>query len=899
MKTMKTLLYRFMSVLAAAVLLAGCTQLFLNDGGTQSGTDGCTIKLVLVPAGSTQTLSVSTASTTLARSAYPSSLDSSMLYKVTALESGETSSTDCTVSVSDAALSFKLLSGKTWDITVAAYDSTDTSYATPLLTGTTSVTLSANQTTASATVSLGPADGTTGNGTVSLKMTDETTDQSISSITAVVDDSTITLTSADSIWTFSDSLAAGTYNVVFDFYNSDSTLIGFYPDKIAVYPGLTTDKWYVSGSSGSDTLSITDDMMHTTDSNTYFVSGTGGGFTGSDSNSGTVISSPFATLSAALSAVNSANDGTSSYTIYVDGTLTETEQTVDGSAAGYCEQIAPEANLTLTISGLSSAVLDASALSSVNLLQVAGSSSYTVNLTLKDITLKCPSGTSDTEAYGVYTNSYFESGSTLTLDGCTITADSAYTCPVYTVASDGGDLAVTLSDSTAVTASDTTGTALETTGSVTIASSEVSVTGILQAGSIVAEAVPSSDITVEPYASSETSAVTLFSGTTPTSENISSFPLWDTTNYYYTDSFEVMPVQTFSWNGSSSCSATITYAGTSHDVFTTSDAVSSGYFCSAFDSSGQIYVMYYGSNSSSYTLYTAGTAYSVSSGLEQYYHSSLCVLSDGSLLFAPCSGGTALYKLTLSDGSCTDVTLSDSDYPDGPGITSLAAVENNGTQYVFYTYTDSAGEPYIPKLVCAVLSGTTLKEEWAESVSISDVYGSSVSIADMTVGLDGNLYMLLSDTSTANFLLNGSMYLTYRGALICAGSAQSLASGTAPSALSLTSYGWRSSSDLTTACTASGYDSYTIAVFASSSYDYISDQYFAGPVRFLGLTPKQITMADYGIYVDGTSYNSKSGTAVFTLDDSTLDLSTVGSGVYGEYASGSITTYSSSYELMN
>ena len=209
-------------------------------------------------------------------------------------------------------------------------------------------------------------------------------------------------------------------------------------------------------------------------------------------------------------------------------------------------------------------------------------------------------------------------------------------------------------------------------------------------------------------------------------------------------------------------------------------------------------------------------------------------------------------------------------------------------------------------LGCAVLSDGTLTKNWEVSVPVKTgddiVYSSSVCITDMAVGLDGKLYMLLSDTSDkADFLLNSSMYLTSRGALICAGSAQSFASDTSPSSLSLTLYGWRSGVNGTTPCTAEGYSSSAISIYASSSASYTGDQYFTGPVRFLCLTPKQITMADSGIYVaDGTSWTTKYGTAVFTLNGSVLDLSIATSeydyvSLYGLSGSGSITTSSSSY----
>ena len=502
MKTIKILLYRFIPA-AAVLLLAGCTQLFQNPGGTvSSGTDGySTVNLVLAPSESTPAVSASAASTALARSAYPSSLDSSMRYTVTALESGASSSIDCPVLVNNAVLSFPLLSGKTWDITVTAYDLTDMACQKPLLTGTMPVTLNTNQTSVTATLSLLPADGSTGTGTINLKMADGTAGGEIDTIKAVyyVGGTLYTkaLTgSSSSGWMFSHGtgdmpigapLAAGIYDVVFYFYKSGSTKsFGFYPDKIAVYPGLPTDKWYIVGSTGSDTLTVTDDMLHTPDPSVLYVSGSSPEYlaAGSDDTGDGTLAKPFATLGKALTALDNANDGTSSYTIYVDGTLTETEQTVDGSASGYCERIYPtNNNLILSIIGISdAAVLDASsAVSStgnIDLLYVtSGTENYTVNLTLKDLTLKCPPGTSDYKAYGIFTQSYYGSGSQLTLTDCTVGADSDYACPVCILPGEDSCLPLTLTGKTAVNASGPSLFALRANGVVTLDSTDISVTG--------------------------------------------------------------------------------------------------------------------------------------------------------------------------------------------------------------------------------------------------------------------------------------------------------------------------------------------------------------------------------------------------------------------------------------
>lgn len=150
--------------------------------------------------------------------------------------------------------------------------------------------------------------------------------------------------------------------------------------------------------------------------------------TGSDDNLGTEAE-PFATLQAAINKIAEVNDGATSYTIYVDGTLTASDSTGENLCViggEDSENGTLNAALNLTIEGVTSeACLDGDGKSRV--ISVA-KTDYDVNVALKN--LKIANGESE-DSTGGGVNVL---GGKLTMEGCTVSGCKAvsYGAGIYT-----------------------------------------------------------------------------------------------------------------------------------------------------------------------------------------------------------------------------------------------------------------------------------------------------------------------------------------------------------------------------------------------------------------------------------------------------------------------------------
>ena len=137
-------------------------------------------------------------------------------------------------------------------------------------------------------------------------------------------------------------------------------IIHIFSEYINVFNGLCTDTW--DGLAKGAAKEISKSMI----SSTVYVRGTDGWYDGSDykdsatandDNLGSFLS-PLATIQKAIDKIIAINDGSSAYTIYVDGTLTATDTTYIGTN-GMADFSAFNENLTLTIKPLSgTATLD-------------------------------------------------------------------------------------------------------------------------------------------------------------------------------------------------------------------------------------------------------------------------------------------------------------------------------------------------------------------------------------------------------------------------------------------------------------------------------------------------------------------------------------------------------------
>ena len=218
---------------------------------------------------------------------------------------------------------------------------------------------------------------------------------------------------------------AGAYQVKFT-VKKGGEVVYIFSECINVFNGMHTDKW--DDLEKVAAKEITQNMIFST----VYVRGTGDGYyetspykdtaTASDSNSGSFLS-PLVTIQKALDKIIAINDGSSAYTIYVDGKL-------DGTAAaklgdnGMADFINLNKNLNLTIKALSgTATLDAGARSgSDGTATVEGigkrviyakPASGTLNLSLENLAIT--GGNSSEGGGGIYV-----SGGTLDMKNCKV-----------------------------------------------------------------------------------------------------------------------------------------------------------------------------------------------------------------------------------------------------------------------------------------------------------------------------------------------------------------------------------------------------------------------------------------------------------------------------------------------
>ena len=154
-----------------------------------------------------------------------------------------------------------------------------------------------------------------------------------------------------------DGISAGAYQVTFT-VKKGVEIVHIFSEYINVFPGMRTDTW--SGLGKDDAKEISQSMI----SSTVYVRGEGGYYetspyknsaTASDSNSGSFLS-PLATIQKAIDKIIAINDGTSAYTIYVDGTLTQSKKATMATFSALKKE------LVLTIKALSNeATLDGGA----------------------------------------------------------------------------------------------------------------------------------------------------------------------------------------------------------------------------------------------------------------------------------------------------------------------------------------------------------------------------------------------------------------------------------------------------------------------------------------------------------------------------------------------------------
>lgn len=241
-----------------------------------------------------------------------------------------------------------------------------------------------------------------------------------------------------------ENAPAGTYLAIMKFNNSTSTEVAVNSavQQVSVYPGMTTDCWFIDGKKHGTTEAdgtFTPSALELTkyDFTELYVCGTDGGGESDgkrsfyvSSNFGSSVplandtydgsmAKPFATVQKAVETIAASGDTTKKYTIYVDGTVEPLYADTDFNDGTFISIIGTTpSNLDLTIKGLSAdsrAVLNAKQ-KDRNYGRVL--TSENTSLTLEN--LKITGGKVNNLGGGIY----IESGN-LTLKNCAVTKNEA------------------------------------------------------------------------------------------------------------------------------------------------------------------------------------------------------------------------------------------------------------------------------------------------------------------------------------------------------------------------------------------------------------------------------------------------------------------------------------------
>ncbi|MDE7383087.1 MAG: right-handed parallel beta-helix repeat-containing protein [Treponemataceae bacterium] len=315
---------------------------------------------------------------------------------------------------------------KDYTLEIRAYKGETESFdGTPLLCGTTTITIAANNREINApAIKLKPFENATEKGNINLEILIPS--EYTLSIEAEGGGNNFsptiecnTLENGYTKCTISASgIKAGIYEVDFLLKNSDRTnVVYLWNEAINIYPGMTTDKWN-TGSVKGGARQIDKARIFST----FYVKGENPQskwFQTLDSSTeeNGSLSHPYTKIQDAIDRVVSINDGSIPFSIYIDGTLTQDEVP---SGEGMANFSALNKNLTLTIKSLSDekATLDAGGKSRV--INAKPASGGNLNLTLEKLVIK-KGNVADTNNGG----GIFVYGGTFTIEDCEITDNNA------------------------------------------------------------------------------------------------------------------------------------------------------------------------------------------------------------------------------------------------------------------------------------------------------------------------------------------------------------------------------------------------------------------------------------------------------------------------------------------
>lgn len=340
--------------------------------------------------------------TSSARTAIPSV--SNVKYYVSATESS--SSETITSEDFELGTNFTIeLSSGTWKLTATAYYSSDSS-KTAIMSGTKTITVSSSD-ISDCDIALSPTS--TGTGTVSLKIGFDSTSTGISKMTAnwtlngTAYSKNITDGTVSAFDLLPDSNAytevpAGTHTVSFMFYDSSYNVKYWFSQVINVFSGMTTDTWIKGNAKyineANNQVYITSDLVKDFATTSYYVSSSGNDTTGDGS-----YFAPFATLQKAADKIIAANNGTSTYSIYLLSNITidsSTKFTTTSDTTTYgtlstntlCNIENTSSNaLSINISSLGSAFTISGDSSTIGRLFKVNGSTSAVNLSVDNLNI--------------------------------------------------------------------------------------------------------------------------------------------------------------------------------------------------------------------------------------------------------------------------------------------------------------------------------------------------------------------------------------------------------------------------------------------------------------------------------------------------------------------------------
>lgn len=343
-------------------------------------------------------------------------------------------------------------------------------------------------------------DSSSGSGTVNLPVTIENTSGiksaqiswtgSSSGIIGITGTQTLDFSSNTSatLTMGGTDISSGAYTAVFQFYSEESDgtnrLLFQCTETINVCANLCTDSWVKNGTNssawlkendGTTSFTITDTLVKNFAQVSFFVQGTGGTYTpktqANDANNGTYFA-PLSTVQAAVDKIVQINDGSTEYSIFIDGTVTAPDS-LDSSVTLNFVKIDPQKTLNLTIASLSSAQAVINANKKAGVMYVLGKNAdekttlVLQNICLtggttqnsgvggglkaeySEITLKSgtvigkkllpdENGSSDIATSSSYGN-FAAKGGGIYLNGCTLTIENgAYICQNYSQYEGGG-----------------------------------------------------------------------------------------------------------------------------------------------------------------------------------------------------------------------------------------------------------------------------------------------------------------------------------------------------------------------------------------------------------------------------------------------------------------------------